>query len=185
MRWFRKRVDALLTENAASARALPSVAEEVASTEAGKLLASLSGATDLAAVDAAIVQAAGTAMALEDLKAQELRLRAADTSRERQHLLRQAQKLKDVGEHIKQLNAALAAEVFESLPDNAARLTLLRRRPPTSPNGSLRSLFRASALCHGVRCGKPLGSSPKDTPFLAILFLWLARALIASSASSH
>jgi hypothetical protein len=112
---IRTRIDVLLTENAAAARTLPSVSAEIGSTEAGKLLSSLSGVTDVAALDAVITQNVGTSTTIEELKAQEARLRTADTTRERQHLLRQAEKLKNVREHVERLSASLAAEVFDSL----------------------------------------------------------------------
>jgi energy-coupling factor transporter ATP-binding protein EcfA2 len=112
---IRKRIDVQLAENAASSRPLPNVPQEVASTEAGKLLSTLNGATDVAALDAVIAHNAGASTALEELKGQEVRLHAADTTLERQHLQRQARKLTDVREHIERLNTALAADVFESL----------------------------------------------------------------------
>jgi energy-coupling factor transporter ATP-binding protein EcfA2 len=127
----RKRLDVLLTENAASARTLPSVPEEVASTEVGKLLSSLSGETDTAAVDAVFEGSAGSAVTVEELKAQEVRLRAADTTRERQQLLRQAQKLKDVREHVERLKTALAAEVFEALAGQRGEVDALEAASAT------------------------------------------------------
>ncbi len=131
---IRRRIDVQLAENAASARPLPNVPQEVAATEAGKLLSNLSGATNVAVLDAVIANNSGASTTLEELKGQEVRLRAADTTLERQHLQRQARKLTDVREHIERLNTALAADVFEALARQRSEVDALEEASATLSN---------------------------------------------------
>lgn len=122
---IRRRIDVLLAENAAAAKALPNIPTEISATEVGKLLSTLSGNTDLALIDAVIAQSAAALTTIADLKAQEMRLRAADTTRERRYLLRQAEKLESLQKHIEQLNASLAAEAFDSVARQRRELDAL------------------------------------------------------------
>jgi energy-coupling factor transporter ATP-binding protein EcfA2/antitoxin component HigA of HigAB toxin-antitoxin module len=127
----RARIDAKLAENGASTNQLPAVAEQVREGDAGRFLASLSGESSVEALDALIAKFDGAGETVEELKDQEARLRSADTSRARQQLTRQSEKIVALRNHIESLDAAVG---------NAA-VTELRQR-----QGALKALEEADIL---------------------------------------
>jgi energy-coupling factor transporter ATP-binding protein EcfA2 len=105
---IRSRIDVRLEVNAKAAKALPVIDDEVMETGAGKLLARLSGSTSIGAVDALIAKLDQATETVQDLKDQGARLRAADTTKERQSLTREAEKLDAIRTHVESVHAALA-----------------------------------------------------------------------------
>ncbi|MFU8891890.1 MAG: AAA family ATPase [Anaerosomatales bacterium] len=122
----RSRIDAKLEENGRTAKALPLIDDEVKDTEAGKLFAGLSGSTSVDAVDALIAKLDQATDTLEDLKEQEARLRAADTTRERQRLTREAQKLDAIRTHLETVHAALTGDALTALGEQRGRVATLQ-----------------------------------------------------------
>lgn len=112
---IRQRLDAKLAENAASAKGVPAVPAELRETDAGRMLASLGGTTQLADVDALITKCNGSPETIDELKVQEARLLAADTSREQQQLIRQAEKADALRQHVEVLSTALSEEALATL----------------------------------------------------------------------
>lgn len=122
---IRQRLDAKLAENAASAKKMPAIPAEARETEAGRILASLGGSTQLTDVDALIAKSNGTRETIEELKLQEARLLAADTSREQQQLVRQAEKAEALRHHVDALNAALSNEALATLTRHREEMATL------------------------------------------------------------
>lgn len=123
---IRSRIDVRLDEHGKAAKALPVIDDEVKDTEAGQLLARLSGSTSVDTVDALIVKLDQAAETVEDLKEQEARLRAADTTKERQRLTREAQKLDAIRTHLETVHAALAGDALTALRERRGRVTTLQ-----------------------------------------------------------
>ena len=121
----RQRLDAKLADNAASAKTMPAVPVEVRETEGGRILASLSGSTQLTDVDALIAKSNGALETIRELKVQEARLLAADTSRERQQLVRQAEKAEALRQHVEALNTALSDEALATLTRHRQEMAAL------------------------------------------------------------
>ena len=96
----RTRIDARLDENGRSATAMPVVAEKVEDTKAGKFLSRLSGSSSVDALDILIIKLDESSETIDELKDQEMRLRNSDTSKERQNLTREADKLDTLRRHI-------------------------------------------------------------------------------------
>jgi energy-coupling factor transporter ATP-binding protein EcfA2 len=121
----RARIDAKLAENAASANKLPAVPEQAQESDAGRLLVSLSGRTSLEALDALIARFDAAKETIEDLKDQEARLRSADTTKIRQQLTRQSEKLVALRTHLESLDAAMGSAGLAKLREyQAAVMTL-------------------------------------------------------------
>ena len=123
---IRSRIDVRLEENGKAAKALPVIDDEVKDTEAGQLIARLSGSTSVDAVDALIAKLDQAAETVDDLKEQEARLRAADTTKERQRLTREAQKLDAIRTHLETIHAALAGDALTALREQRGRVTTLQ-----------------------------------------------------------
>jgi energy-coupling factor transporter ATP-binding protein EcfA2 len=121
----RQRLDAKLAENAATAKKLPAVPAEARETEAGRILASLAGSTQLTEVDALIAKSNGVQEAIEELKVQEARLLAADTGRERQQLIRQAEKIEALRQHVAVLDGAISDEALARLTRHREEMATL------------------------------------------------------------
>lgn len=104
---IRNRIDARLLENASSAKTLPAVEDDTRETVAGKYLASLSGSSSPELLDALLTREDLTEQAVGTLKNSEVRLRGADTTNERQKLIRQASKLDSISSHLQTLEGSL------------------------------------------------------------------------------
>lgn len=145
---IRARIDSKLEENARSAATLPVVDDDVRETEAGRFLAQLSGTSSVQTLDALIAKLDRTTETVEDLRDQEAHLRGADSSKERQRLTRQAQKLDSLAEHLEKLKAALGDDALTELEEQRTRL------------GSLEDAANALARAFGSEPLTGIGTSP-------------------------
>ena len=102
----RARIDAKLAENGASRNQLPAVNDLTRGSDAGRFLESLSGNSSIEKLDALIAKFDAAKETIEELKDQEARLRSADTTKARQQLIRQSEKLVALRNHIEGLDAA-------------------------------------------------------------------------------
>ena len=121
----RSRIDAKLVENDAAVNDLPVSSEELRDTDAGRFVSRLSGSASVETLDALIKRFDDSMDTIEDLKAQEARLRSADTSKERQYLMRQSEKLESLRMHLEQLHAALGDEALATLREHRNLLKAL------------------------------------------------------------
>jgi len=122
---IRRRIDANLVENGSSTNVVPAVFDEVKGTNAGRFLAGLSGSTKVEALDALIEKFNASVETIDDLKNQEARLRTADTSKERQSLIRQGEKLGTLRKQLEEIHAVLGNEGLASLQEHRAVLAAL------------------------------------------------------------
>ncbi|MCC6311618.1 MAG: AAA family ATPase [Trueperaceae bacterium] len=106
----RNRIDIKLVENGSRAETVPVVQDYVRDTDAGSFLTLLSGRASIEAMDALIRKFDQSSETVEELQSREGRLRSADTSKERQNLFRQSQKLEALRKHLEQINAVFGAE---------------------------------------------------------------------------
>ena len=121
----RTRIDARLAENGRSATAMPVVAEEVKDTKAGRFLSQLSGSASVDALDILIIKLDESSETIDELKDQEIRLRNSDTSKERQNLTREADKLDALRRHIENIHTALANDTLTALQERRNQLRAL------------------------------------------------------------
>jgi len=144
----RTRIDARLAANGASANQVPAVPEQVQEGDAGRFLMALSGRSSVEALDALIARFDAAKETIEDLKDQEARLRSADTTKARQQLTRQSDKLVALRNHVESLDAAMGS----------ATLAEIRRR-----QAEVKTLEEAAGLLARSFESEPLpgvGSSP-------------------------
>ncbi len=121
----RARIDAKLAENGTSANQLPAVPDAAQEGDAGRFLVSLSGGSSIEALDALIARFDAAKETIEDLKGQEARLRSADTTKIRQQLTRQSEKLVALRTHLESLDAAMGSAGLARLREyQAAVMTL-------------------------------------------------------------
>lgn len=118
----RARIDAKLVENGASANQVPAVPEQVRESDAGRFLVSLSGSSSVEALDALIARFDGATETIEELKGQEARLRSADTTKARQQLTRQSEKLVALRNHVERLDAAMGRAALAELQRRRAEV---------------------------------------------------------------
>ena len=118
----RTRIDARLAENGISARSMPIVAEEVKETEAGKFLSRLSGSSSVNALDTLIRKLDESSGTTDELKEHEMRLRNADTSKELQHLTRQADKFDALCGHIENVHTVHGNDALAALQEERDQL---------------------------------------------------------------
>ena len=121
----RSRIDTRLYENARSAAPLPVVGYEVKITTAGKFLEQLSGSTPVDSLEELISRFDGSPETIDELKTEEVLLRNADTSKERQSLKRQAEKLDALHKHIEKLHAVLGDDGLAALLKSRDQLKAL------------------------------------------------------------
>ena len=121
----RSRIDAKLLENAAGLNALPVIPENLGDTDAGKFVSQLSGSGSVETLDALIKKLDDSVVTIEDLKAQEARLRSADTSKERQNLKRQSEKLESLRKQLEQLHAVLGNEALTTFREQGSAVKAL------------------------------------------------------------
>lgn len=127
----RARIDAKLVANSAAVNQLPVVPEQAHETAAVRFLSSLDGSSSEEALDALIAQFDASTVTIEQLKTQEASLLSADTTKVRQQLTRQSEKLEALLKHLVSLDAVIGS----------AALAELRQRRDT-----LKALDEAAAL---------------------------------------
>jgi energy-coupling factor transporter ATP-binding protein EcfA2 len=124
---IRSRIDTKLDENAKSSTTIPFVADELKNTDVGRFLNQLSGSTSVAALDALIARFDAASETIDDLKNEETRLRTADTSKERQRLARQAEKLDALHKHIEKIHSVLGSDGVTALQERRNQLNVLQK----------------------------------------------------------
>ena len=122
----RSRIDTRLDENARSAAPLPVVRDEVKITRAGYFLEQLSGSTPVDSLDELISRFDEAPNTIDELQAEEALLRNADTSKERQRLTRQAEKLDALHKHIEKLHSVLGEDDLVALQESRDQLKALQ-----------------------------------------------------------
>ncbi len=118
----RNRIDVKLAENARTSVAMPVVVEELKNTDVGRYLNQLSGSASIVALDALIATFDSASETIDELKNEEARLRSADTSKERQRLTRQAEKLDASHKHVEELHSMLGNEGLSALQERCDQL---------------------------------------------------------------
>ncbi len=118
----RTRIDAKLDESNKSSIAIPVVADELKNTDAGRYLNQLSGSTSVDTLDNLIARFDTSSETIDDLRSEEARLRSADTSKERQRLTRQADKLDVLHKHLVKIHSALGNDGLKALQELRERL---------------------------------------------------------------
>lgn len=113
----RTRIDAKLDESDKSSIAIPVVADELMNTDAGRYLNQLSGSTSVNTLDELIARFDTSSETIDDLRSEEARLRSADTSKERQRLTRQADKLDVLHKHLEKIHSALGNDGLKALQE--------------------------------------------------------------------
>ena len=121
----RTRIDTRLAENGRAARPIPIVADEAKETEVGKFLSRLSGSTSVDALDVLIMNFDASSETIDNLQDQEVRLRSSDTSKERQKLTREADKLDALRSHIEKVHAVLGNGSLAALQERRDHLQAL------------------------------------------------------------
>ena len=122
----RSRIDTRLDENAQSAVPLPVVAGEVKITKAGKFLEQLSGSSPVDSLDGLISRFEASPETIDELKVEQSLLRNADTNKERQSLMRQADKLDALHKHIEKLHSVLGDDGLVALQKSRDQLKALQ-----------------------------------------------------------
>lgn len=122
---IRARIDTRLEANSVSTNTLPSVPEEVRESNAGQFLLTLSARSSLETLDALIARFDATEETIENLKEQEAALRSADTTRARQQLARQSEKLLALSRHLKKLDTALGNVALAEIKRHQAEVNVL------------------------------------------------------------
>lgn len=121
----RTRIDARLAKNAASFNPLSAVPDDARESAAGRFLVSLSASSSAERLDELIARFDATKETIEDLKVQEARLRGADTTKARQQLTRQSEKLLALSRHIESLDTAIGSAALADLQERRAALKAL------------------------------------------------------------
>lgn len=122
---IRTRIDARLAQNAASINPLPAVPDDARESAAGRFLVSLSASSSVERLDELIAKFDATKETIEDLKVQEARLRGADTTKARQQLTRQSEKLLALSRHIETLDTAIGSAALADLQEQRAAVKAL------------------------------------------------------------
>jgi hypothetical protein len=122
---IRTRIDARLVKNGASITDVPRVGEQVQGTDAGRFLTSLSGSSDIAVLDALIATFDGSTVTVDEVRAQEARLRSMDTRKEGRLLSRQREKLDALSQHLENLDTFLGKDGLAALQQGRDSLKTL------------------------------------------------------------
>ena len=122
----RSRIDTKLTENARTGVRLPRVPDEVKATEAGRFLDQISGGTEVDNLDELIRSFDESPKTIDELKQAEILLRSKDSSKERKRLLRQAEKLDALRNHLKKLESMLGDDAIATVRDNHEKYKQLK-----------------------------------------------------------
>src|SRR4029077_9381781 len=104
-----------LEENAKLAKTLPVVDADLNDTEIGRFLDQLSGNSSIKEFDSLVEKMPVSQEVIDGLKDEEARLRLADTSKERQSLIRQAAKLESLRIQLDDLQKMLGNEALMAL----------------------------------------------------------------------
>lgn len=123
----RARIDGKLAENSNSANQLPAVPEQAQESDAGRFLVSLSGRSSVEVLDGLIARFDAAKETIEDLKGQEARLRSADTTKIRQQLTRQSEKLVALRTHLESLDAVMGSAGLAMLREHQAAVATLQQ----------------------------------------------------------
>jgi len=124
---IRTRIDMKLEENARSAKVLPVVDNDIRNTEGGRYLAELSGRSSvefLAEVDRRLNEFGES---LTELREQEARLLSGDPSKERQKLIRQAEKLEALQTDLARVEVLLDHSEILSIQEERNQLAALEQ----------------------------------------------------------
>ena len=169
----RTRIDGRLARNAATIKPLPAVPDDARESAAGRFLATLSASSSVKRLDELLSSFDASKETIADLKEQEARLRGADTTKARQQLTRQSDKLLAVRRHIESLDAALGSMPLAGLQEQRASVksledaaALLARSFETEPlpgvgGGPWKALWEAAQ-----RFSKEAAYPEHDFPFL-------------------
>ena len=122
----RTRIDARLDENGRSSTKVPFVADELNNTDIGRFLNQLSANTSVTSLDALIARFDVSSETIDDLKNEEARLRSADTSKERQRLTRQADKLDSLQKHVDHIHSMLGNDGLIAIQERRDQLKALQ-----------------------------------------------------------
>jgi energy-coupling factor transporter ATP-binding protein EcfA2 len=123
---IRSRLEAKLAENARSSAIIPVVPDELKNTDGGRLLNQLSASTLVATLDALIARFDASSETIDELRNEEARLRSADTSKERQRLTRQAEKLDALHKHVEHIHSMLGNDGLTALQERRDQLKALQ-----------------------------------------------------------
>ncbi|MBX7057940.1 MAG: AAA family ATPase [Leptospirales bacterium] len=110
----RERIDARLQQNSVARETLPAPSDEAAGSPPDTFLRGVSADTPIADLDSIIQRLDHAEATPESLLAEENRLRAGDTTSQRQ-TMRHADKLSKLGEHLARISAALGTEQMAAL----------------------------------------------------------------------
>ena len=124
---IRKRIDEKLVGNAATATAYPDVDAEIADTRLGKCVSALSSAAALARLDAEVEELTASGRSLDDLRAEEAQLVAADGDKAAQGLRRRANKLTVLRSHLELVESAFGESTLDEVERERAELEALER----------------------------------------------------------
>ena len=111
----RSHIDARLVENSTEKKTPPVVDDMVSDTAAGRFLSNLSTDSSVERLDAIIGNLDDASETVENLRQQEARLVASDTSQERQHLNRNAEKLDSIAVHLEKVQTSLGPDAILEL----------------------------------------------------------------------
>ena len=169
----RTRIDGRLARNAATVKPLPAVPDDARESAAGRFLATLSASSSVERLDELLSSFDASKETIADLMEQEARLRGADTTKARQQLTRQSDKLLAVRRHIESLDAALGSMALAGLQEQRASVksledaaALLARSFESEPlpgvgGGAWKALWEAAQ-----RFSKEAAYPEHDFPFL-------------------
>lgn len=121
----RTRIDARLYANGKAAKAPPAIVDAVRNSEAGRYLAALTGSSSVVTLDALTASFDRSPETIDELKDQEARLRSADTSKVRQILTRQGEKLDAISKHLATIHAILEDRALTEFQQQRIRLKAL------------------------------------------------------------
>ncbi|MGE0592112.1 MAG: AAA family ATPase [Vicinamibacterales bacterium] len=121
----RARLDTKLAENGVSANPLPTVPDQLRESDAGRFLSSFSAQSSVEKLDQLIERFDTAKETIEDLKNQEARLRSADTTKARQQLTRQCEKLLALRNHLGNLDAVLGSVALAEFRQHQAGVKTL------------------------------------------------------------
>jgi len=154
---LRTRIDARLEANAKRAATLPVVPELIKDTEAGQYLGSLSSKSSVETLDCLINRFDESSETIKQLKEQETTLQNADTGKERQNLVRQAEKLEALRLHLEKLQRIWSEENLKALQESRNQLKGLEAAADL-----LAQSFKAEPLADvGAEAWKALWESAK------------------------
>lgn len=123
---IRVRIDAKLAENAAQFRVTPPVEPNLTTTEVGRFLTGLSANSSISTLDLLIERAGPLENEIERLRSEEGHLRASDTSKERQRLHREAEKVDAVRREVTGLLEAIGEQAVQEFGAKREELRSLR-----------------------------------------------------------